>query len=223
MPVLALLVAALAAPGAAQERAVAPLESVVELRWIPRDGRIEALQADGSLLRFDHRLRLLEQRSRVEDQPAAPIPQGCSARGRGDEDLQVRGPAGRTLHWDAAARRLWLGPASWEQLGSIQWGPDWARVAFRSQRAIGPLLEWEDDSGHLHLATVRRDARDPLLQKAHLRGLRAGQALRLRHRPMLPSYPSPRWSAWATHQVPAVDAAGDRPQAPLRSPTSGSR
>jgi hypothetical protein len=192
-----------------------PLQNVTSLRWIARQGYLEVLAEGGQVeYRFDHHLQL--SRSRQVDPKAEREPAAADSVAQGlDQRLQIRGPGGRLVHWDPEQEILRMSPSSWEKTGSLEWGPDWARVEFRSARTLGPWLQWMDAKGQMHLVRVESSGSDPAQQIAYLRGLPSGQTIRLRHRPLDYRYPMRKWTEWVDLVVPEVDPAGLRPTSRL--------
>ncbi len=95
-----------------------------------------------------------------------------------------------------------MGQASWEAEPSVEFGGNWVTVRFRSARPLGPYLEWKSADGILHLAEVMADRKDPLVQRAFLRGIKEGEVLQVRHLPQEFTYPARRWTPWKEYTMP---------------------
>ena len=222
-----------------------PIEDPVDLGWRPADGRVVVLCAGGArLMQFDAELRPVRPVAelplpgprfdavacragvfrlrdpdgawRVLDGTPLAVGPGETAEAA---SLRLQVMAGRALQVDGDGV-LRLGLAPWEHAGEVEWGPGWATVRFRCSRRLGPFLQWRRPGGPLLEAAVVPDRRDPLLQRAYLEPVHAGERIELRHRPVTRTYPSRAWSAWVELRVPEVEPAGARPVTVLRRPAT---
>jgi hypothetical protein len=204
-------------------QAAQDLTDVTALRWVPRLGRLYVTTASAEAWSvFDHRLNLHSQLAKEPDWNSLPSPEGCQANGK-NTALEVAGPGGRTIRWQVDSGELLLCVASWEEEGEIQWGPGWAMVEFRCSHSLGPWLEWRDADGVQHLSRIEADVQNPLIQRAHLRGLATSGEIQIRHRPVENCFPNRTWSDWIDLTIPKVEVSGARPTSMLHSTICGLR
>jgi hypothetical protein len=202
--------------GSAQgARPMDPLQNVTSMRWIARQGYLEVIADPGKTeYRFNHHLQLTGARAVGSDQTVEPAAADSVATGQ-EKLLEIRGPGGRTIRWHPDRQILVMSPSTWENTGEFEWGPDWARVEFRSGRSLGPWLQWINAQGQMNLVRITEQWPDPTRQRAYLRDIHGGQAIRLRHRPLGYQYPHRPWTEWVDLVVPEVDPAGLRPTSRL--------
>ena len=208
-----------------------PLQAPLAAAWRPRDGQYAVLDSGGTALHlFDAHLRPLGVRPL--DSPAARV--AADAGGwllQGGTEVSwlaglegaplplsglrwpaaaaAVGHAGRAWDLEAERRRLGLGP--WEQGGEVGWGPGWGTWRARSALVLGPWLEWRRNGGPAQQAAVVADRYDPLLQRAFLEPLAAGDRIELRFRPPTARYPAAVWTPWQELTALAAPPGQRRP------------
>ena len=201
------------------QQAAQDLADVTALRWVPKQGRLYVTAAGGKAwYTFDHRLNLAKE----PDWNSLPTPLGSQASGK-NMALVVAGPGGRTIRWQVDRGELLLCVAAWEDEGEIQWGPGWAMVEFRCTHSVGPWLEWRDSAGVQRLSRVEADSQNPLIQRAHLRGLAGSGEIQIRHRPVELCFPNRAWCDWIDLSILEVEVSGPRPISMLHPAICGLR
>lgn len=138
-----------------------------------------------------------------------PMPDGGLAASA-DGSLDLPAFAGHRLLADPNGQ-LTLSRRPWESAPRVVWGPGWATVEVRSTVPLRSVSWRRVGDAQIFVAPVRGEAQDGILQRAHLRGLDAGETIEV-------ALPATRWTfppaatpRWQTFVVPGVDPAGPRP------------
>lgn len=107
--------------------------------------------------------------------------------------------------------QLILSRRPWESAPRVVWGPGWAAVEVRSTVPLQSLSWRRAGDAQIFVAPIAGEAQDGILQRAHLRGLDAGETIEI-------ALPATRWTfppaaapRWQRFVVPGVDPAGPRP------------
>lgn len=181
-----------------------PIQGLVRALWRPERAELWLLcRVDGS-----ETLRVFDPWLREREAPILPMPEGGAAA-RDDGSLRMPAWAGHDLVATAKGE-LSLSRRAWETRPRVTWGPGWAAVEVRSTVPLRSVPWRRAGDAEIHLAAVTGESLDGILQRAHLRGLAAGETIEIALPPTRWTFPEPP-PRWVSFAVPAVDPAGPRP------------
>lgn len=199
--------ACLAAAVAAQEpEPDQPLAGLQRALWRPERAELWLLcrDAGGSAT-----VRVFDPWLREREAPVEAMPEGGSVA-EADGSLDMPAWAGHRLRADATGH-LTLSRRPWETAPRIVWGPGWAAVEIRGTVPLTVVPWRREGDAEIHLAAVAGETLDGILQRAHLRGLTAGEVVEVALPPTRWEFPLPTLPVWQRFVVPAVDPSGPRP------------
>ncbi len=194
--------AVLATAGGRQEPA--PLRGLQRALWRPE--RVElwlSCREAGA-----ERIRVFDPWLRERAAASEPMPEGGAAPGA-DGSLELPVWGGRRLRADASGR-LTLLAQPWESPPRLVWGPGWAAVEVRTTVPLDAARWRRTSEIAFRRAPFRADRGDGILQRAHLRGLAAGESIEIALPPHLLTFPLPDPLPVRTFTVPESEPAGDR-------------
>lgn len=210
MPSLMRLIAAaalLAAAGAQEQEPEPgqPLAGLERALWRPELAELWLLcRVDGV-----EKLRVFNPWLQELEPPREAMPEG-GATAAADGSLDMAAWAGHRLECTADGRML-LSWRPWESAPRLVWGPGWAALELRSTVPLTAVPWRRVGDAEMHVVPVRGESADGILQRAHLRGLAAGEAIEIGMPPTRWVFPQPTALEWRRFVVPAVDPAGERP------------
>jgi hypothetical protein len=183
-----------------------PLRGLQRALWRPARAELWLLCRDSA---GAERIRVFDPWLREREAASEPMPEGGAAP-RADGSLELPVWGGRRLHADPAGR-LTLLAQPWESAPRVVWGPGWAAIEVRTTVPLDAARWRRSGEIAFHRAPFRADRGDGILQRAHLRGLAAGESIEVALPPHLLTFPQPDPPPVRTFTVPESEPAGDRP------------
>jgi len=187
-----------------------PVSGLVRALWRPERAELWLLcrEEDGRGGSAE-RVRVFDPWLNERAVPAEPMPEGGQLAAE-DGALELPVWAGHRLRAGADGR-LTLSRRPWETAPRVVWGPGWAAVEMRSTVPLKSLSWRRAGDAQIFVAPIAGETLDGILQRAHLRGLDAGETIEIALPATSWTFPPSAAPRWRSFVVPGVDPAGPRP------------